>query len=570
MTIKQVLIISGLLFLQAIDLSSQNGISEEEKKEALFIEGTMLLVLSKHEEANTIFLKLLKEDKENATLNFQISRCYLELNKKTEGLEYARKAVRFDTQNTFFLEQLIDLLLDEGMLNEATAYAEQLYMLEPQNDLYFDHWISILAHQESYDALLTAIQGKIENFGASPDLLLKLAGTQLKMGKAKKAVNTLENALDQFPKEVEVHLQLIAFYADKNDLTNTQKGIEQFLSQFPEKEEALLNIPGVGRLMNKTNKEDNPLSSMMRSTQISLDQKIKAAIPYLTAFVNEQDLRAKQILKDVLPDLEEQYPNNPKVQAIKGDLYFYSNEFKEAITAYESCLNNKKNLLAVWEHLLYSYYHNSQINKLIERGEDALLYFPNQSAIWYYYCLGLVENNKIDDALYEIEGYSYLLEGNLQQTINAHILKARCLLAQGAFNDAIQELEKGSQAEKKAGITSGNPYLDIYKLIVLSEDPNKKAESLKLSKKLETLSELALYQFAKAKSLNQNDKLEEALISIDSALLGEHPVTGEFHELKGDILFKSNNLELAKQAYEIALKKNGNLNRINTKLNRLK
>ena len=570
MTIKQFLFISGILCFLSVDLSGQEGASKAEKSEASFIEGTMLLVLEKYEEANTIFLRLLKEDKQNATLNFQISRCYLGLDKKVEGIEFARKAAQLDPNNTYFFEQLVDLLLDEGMLSEATVYAEKLYLLEPQNDLYFNHLISILAHQESYEALTDVIQGKIDTYGASPDLYLKLAGTQMKMGKYKKAENSMNRALEEFPKELEVHVQLIAYYADRNEDSKAKDAIDRFLVDFPQKEKYLFEIPKVGKLINGASESDNPLAAIINAPQLSLDQKIKEIIPYLTAFVNEQNTDAKQILMEIIDDLESQYPEEPKVKAIKGDLYFYAEDYKQAINAYEDCLNYKKNLLAVWEHLLYAYYHTENVKTMLERADDALLYFPNQAAIWYYYALSLVENHQYEDALYEIEGYTYLISGNLQQTVNAHILKSRCYLAQNQLDKALGEIDAGIEVENKAGISKGNPYLAIYQLIILAEDPSKKTEAKKLSLKLDNLNSIALYQYAKAKSLLQNDEANDALEAINIALTGKHPVTGDFHELKGDIHLKLDQKDLAQKAYLLAIEKNGNPNRINLKLNRLR
>ena len=570
MTIKQFLFITGILCFLNVDLSGQEGASKAEKSEASFIEGTMLLVLNKYEEANTIFLRLLKEDKQNATLNFQISRCYLGLDKTVEGIEFARKAAQLDPNNTYFFEQLVDLLLDEGMLSEATVYAEKLYLLEPQNDLYFDHWISILSHQESYEALADAIQGKMDTYGASSDLFLKLAGTQMKMGKFKKAENTLNRALEEFPKESEVHIQLIAYYANRNEDSKTKDAIDRFLVDFPQKKESLFAIPKVSQLINGVSESDNPLVAIINAPQLSLDQKIKEIIPYLTAFVNEQNTDAKQVLMEIIDELESQYPEEPKVKAIKGDLYFYSEDYKRAVNAYEDCLDYKKNLLAVWEHLLYAYYHNGNVKSMLERADDALLYFPNQAAIWYYYTLSLVENHQYEDALYEIDGYSYLISGNLQQTVNAHILKSRCYLAKDQLDKALIEIEAGIETENKAGISTGNPYLEIYKLIILADDPSKKDEAKKLSVRLNYLNSIELYQYAKAKSLLQNDEASEALEAINAALAGKHPVTGDFHELKGDIHLKLDQKELAQKSFLLAIEKNGNPNRINLKLNRLK
>jgi tetratricopeptide (TPR) repeat protein len=572
MTFKQLSIFVFAFVLISPSLFGQQGISEAEKNEALFIDATMLLVLDKYEEANKIFLGLLKDDKTNSTLNFQISRCFLGLNNKNEGLEYARKAVLNDKKNTFYYEYLIDLLLEEGMLEEASIYAKDLSVLEPQKDLYFTHWMSILSHREEYDQVLDAIDLRINDLGSSPDLLLKRAGTLLKLGKPKKAENTLLSAVDDFPKESEIPIQLIAFYLDQGNPQQIKSSISKFKNTFPDKINMLVEIPGIGIYLDDNNSSSsNPLVSVIRSDQFSLDQKIKEIIPLLTNFVEGNDQEAKILLNELITILEDSYPSDPKVQSIKGDIHFYSNEYNTAIIAYENCLSVRKNLLAVWDHLLFSYLNDGQTKKLLERSDDALLYFPNQSIIWYYYCLGLIENHKYEDAIYEIDSYEYLINGNLQQILNASILKARAYLGLGQIDKGIKEIEAAETIQIEAGIKepNRNPYLDIYKLILLAEDKANNKEALKLSKQLESYSNNALYQYAKAKCLVQNNDLETALQSIEFAIASSYPNPADFFELKGDILLEKGDLILAKEAFQIAIEKNGNVDRINTKLNRL-
>jgi predicted negative regulator of RcsB-dependent stress response len=53
------------------------------------------------------------------------------------------------------------------------------------------------------------------------------------------------------------------------------------------------------------------------------------------------------------------------------------------------------------------------------------------------------------------------------------------------------------------------------------------------------------------------------------AIDGTYPNPADFHELKGDILFGLENIAAAKASYLLAIEKNGNLNKINSKLNRL-
>ena len=74
------LLVQGFLFVLltfcSSDLFAQERSTDAGKKEGQFIEATTLLVLEKYESSKSILIGLLKEDKQNAAIHFQISRCF--------------------------------------------------------------------------------------------------------------------------------------------------------------------------------------------------------------------------------------------------------------------------------------------------------------------------------------------------------------------------------------------------------------------------------------------------------------------------------------------------------------
>ena len=560
------LLVQGFLFVLltfcSSDLFAQERSTDAGKKEGQFIEATTLLVLEKYESSKSILIGLLKEDKQNAAIHFQISRCFEGLSEHQEALDYARNAVKFDSKNTHYYEHLIDLIVAYGSMSEAIVYAEKLSQLEPQNQFYFDNWMALLVSQENYKAILTALENRAKQLGDSPELLLQMAGTKMKLGQIKQAEAAMLEAQKQFPKEPEISIQLIAFYLSLNEVKEAQKQVNQFNQKFPYKEKDLYEIPNIELIFNeKSDSSDNPLSQLMQSP-IDLDQKIQAMLPYLTA-LTEEDPKAKQILLEVLPILEEQYPSDPKITSIKGDIYFYSNDFAAAAKAYERCLESKKNLLPVWEHLLYSYWSIGQFEQQIKQAEEALFYFPNQAVIWYYYCLGLSEVHRYDEALVEMNNYSFLLQGNKQQLFSTTLLKLNIFIQQEKIEEAKEALEI------LKNMVQGHPDVIIAEIKLLAIQKNGAKKALELVNKSNDLAYLPEFLAAQALAFLVNDKLSEAEVSINQALERSSNHKGTMLEIKGDILLAKGQKLEAKQIYQEALTFNGYTNRIQSKLNKI-
>ncbi len=560
------LLVQGLLFvlltLFSNDLLAQERSTDAGKKEGQFIEATTLLVLEKYESSKSILIGLLKEDKENAAIHFQISRCFEGLTEHQEALDYARNAVKFDAKNTHYYEHLIDLIISYGSMSEAIVYAERLSQLEPQNKFYFDNWMALLVSQENYKAVLTALENRAKQLGDSPELLLQMAGTKMKLGQIKQAEASMLEAQKQFPKEPEISIQLIAFYLSLNEVKEARKQVNQFNQKFPYKEKDLYEIPNIELIFNeKIDSSDNPLSQLMQSP-IELDQKIQAMLPYLTA-LTEEDPTAKQILMEVLPILEEQYPGDPKIASIKGDIYFYSNDFAVAAQAYERCLESKKNLLAVWEHLLYSYWAIGQFEQQINQAEDALFYFPNQAVIWYYYCLGLSELHRYDQALMEMNNYGFLIQGNKQQLFTTTLLKLNIFIQKEKIDEAKEALVT------LKNILQDHPDVIIAEIKLLTLQKNGAKKALELANKSDALDYLPEFLAAQAKAFLVNDKLTEAEASINQALESSSNHKGAMLEIKGDILLVMGQKSAAKQIYQEALAFNGYTIRIQSKLNKI-
>ena len=560
------LLVQGFLFVLltfcSSDLFAQERSTDAGKKEGQFIEATTLLVLEKYESSKSILIGLLKEDKQNAAIHFQISRCFEGLSEHQEALDYARNAVKFDSKNTHYYEHLIDLIVAYGSMSEAIVYAEKLSQLESQNQFYFDNWMALLVSQENYKAILTALENRVKQLGDSPELLLQMAGTKMKLGQIKQAEAAMLEAQKQFPKEPEISIQLIAFYLSLNEVKEAQKQVNQFNQKFPYKEKDLYEIPNIELIFNeKSDSSDNPLSQLMQSP-IDLDQKIQAMLPYLTA-LTEEDPKAKQILLEVLPILEEQYPSDPKITSIKGDIYFYSNDFAAAAKAYERCLESKKNLLPVWEHLLYSYWSIGQFEQQIKQAEEALFYFPNQAVIWYYYCLGLSEVHRYDEALVEMNNYSFLLQGNKQQLFSTTLLKLNIFIQQEKIEEAKEALEI------LKNMVQGHPDVIIAEIKLLAIQKNGAKKALELVNKSNDLAYLPEFLAAQALAFLVNDKLSEAEVSINQALERSSNHKGTMLEIKGDILLAKGQKLEAKQIYQEALTLNGYTNRIQSKLNKI-
>ena len=553
-----------ITFFCPLLLNAQAEVGEKAKEEARFIDGSTQLILENYEEAKNIFQSLHKADKNNSAICFQLSRSLNGLKLKREALDFARKTVTLDATNPYYFEYLIDLLLEEGQLEDAKVYAEQLYLIEPSKDSYFNNWMSILNAIEDYQGILDALDQKIKTQGSTHDLLLKKAGMYLRLNKPKKAEESLSLAEQKYPKEPEVGIQYIAFLFSQGKDSKAEEKVDQFLLRFPAKKGALMEIPSVKNyLIPESESQSNPILLIVEASNLDLDQKIKTLIPYLTKLANGAESRLTNNFLEALPKLESQHPQEAKVYAISGDVYFFAEQYDKAVQAYENCLSLKKNILPVWDNLLYAQYQLGNKQTMLTQAENALDYFPNQALIWHYYCLALLTNHRYEDAIYELDSYSFLIQTDKFQQFNAYTIKCQALFELGQYQKAQEALNMAKQL---------NPDDALVRIMDLRLDAQDLSSIKEVKKSLEQNTELKnhpTYILALADVLIADKQYDEAELRLKEALNEKRNNNSLLLEKLADALALKGDKNQAMEIYQDALNQGGYKTRIQSKLNKL-
>src|SRR5690606_16128683 len=78
------------------------------------------------------------------------------------------------------------------------------------------------------------------------------------------------------------------------------------------------------------------------------------------------------------------HPAEAKAFSVYGDVLFQENKLKEAEEAYRTALGLNKQVYLIWEQLLRIDISQSDFDKAIQDGGEALSLFPNQALLYFY------------------------------------------------------------------------------------------------------------------------------------------------------------------------------------------
>jgi len=138
------------------------------------------------------------------------------------------------------------------------------------------------------------------------------------------------------------------------------------------------------------------LLKLISNENIPKDEKIRELIPYVSRLKPESEML--EIMLNHLNILQEMYPNDARVNALHGDVYFNSNQPEESIPFYQTTIDQDKSIFLVWKNLMMAQDNSLDFKGLRSTAINAIDYFPNQAVCFYYAGKAEVELGNLDEA----------------------------------------------------------------------------------------------------------------------------------------------------------------------------
>ena len=332
-------------------------------------------------------------------------------------------------------------------------------------------------------------------FGVMPKLSIKKSRILTSTHKEKKAIELLLASIKEYPKHDELYYELYQLYTSLKNNAEAEKTIQQLKNLNPSHP-----IFSSQRINQSPETDLSKISHSIDQPNSNLDVIIQSLIP----MIKTNDNSTINQLLVVSDKLVAKYPKDAKSWVLKADLLYASDDYLNAISAYNKAIECSSVPYSVWENLIISMMQLNHWTSLISKVNSALDFYPNQSFLFYALALSYLHKSELDEAETQANQFALMSKNNPVRAQEANILMARILDAKGQF-------EKSENLWKQCLEVENNDVAILEYCVAKSKNgkpiPQNKLEKAMLNKNLQasyitsSLARIAYYQkdFNKAK-----------------------------------------------------------------------
>ncbi len=348
-----------------------------------FVEAHSKYITGKIDDAIKIYQEILVKSKGCDACAYELSKIYEAKGDNVKSIEFASKAVAIDPANSWYQFLLADLYTKNNKdIDAAKVYANLLLKNTHDKDLSLRYAYSLVRAGEP-DRALKVYEELEKKFGINEDFSQRKHIIYIAKNDIPKATLELQKLIDQFPTQMQYKYLLAEFYENydqKNKAIDTYKKI---VSLSPKETDALLKLK---KLENNTANDDLLLSlkSTIENENIALDNRIKLLIPSINKLATKFDAIQSMQLIEFADFLLSKHPDDTKVNALAGDVYYHSNKLVPSIQFYKNSLATNKTVFAIWEQLLTVLAETGNYSELLKVSNDAIELYPFQPITFMY------------------------------------------------------------------------------------------------------------------------------------------------------------------------------------------
>ncbi len=535
--------------------------------EFYFTEGEKYFILEDYAKALIYYQKALEINPENATVHYKVAEV-LSLSEKQEDLLKAtfsiEQALSLERKNKYFY-LLAARIYSTLTRFDKTAQIYETMLREIQGTEEYLYELAVVYQYANKPEEAVKVYNKAEaHFGINETTSLQKQRIYFEQGKNEEAFQEGEKLIQAFPDEEQFAVGLAETLSQFGFKEKAVPLLEKFITENTVAPNACMLLAGLYRDTNQEKKARELLLNIFNNPDVELSSKLIVLGTY-NAELNQNkekkqtDPEKEKFVLDLFSRLEKEYPGEPNVHVIGGDLYLSIGRNMDAQKQYLQALESGVTNFEVWQNLLYLEIQLEQFDNVIKHSERALEYFPNQAMLYYFNGIGYLRKRKNKEAAGSMEQAKKLSAGNpgMVSEINGML---------GDAYNATKEYDKSDKAYDEA--LSFNPNNDVilnnYSYYLAIRKANlEKAERMS-TQLVKSNPDNATYLDTHAWVLYVREKYRDAKKVIEKAI-GTGMANATHVEHYGDILFKLGDVENAVQQWE---KARGMLSTSNEMLNK--
>lgn len=522
--------------------------------EFYFTEGEKYFILEDYAKALIYYQKALEVNPENATVHYKIAEVLAGGEKQDDLLRASlsiEQALRLEKKNKYFYLLAAGIYSNLNRFDKAAqAYETMLKEVEGTED-YLYELAAIYQYANKPEEALK-IYNRAENFfGINEISSLQKQRIYFEQGKSDEAFNEGEKLLHAFPDEERF---VVGFAETLSQFGFKEKAIpylERFIEVNTVAPNACMLLAGLYRDTDREEKARELLLNVFNDPEVEFQSKLIVLSTYNSELNQNKgkkitDPEKEKFALELFSRLEKEFPDQPNVHVIGGDLYLSLGRNEEAQSQYVKAIESGATNFEVWQNLLYLEMQMDQFENVILHSERAMEFYPNQAMLYYFNGIAYQRKKKNKEAISSLEQAKKL------STANPGMISEINGLLGDAYN-AVKDYEKSDKAYEEALAFNPNndAVLNNYSYYLSLRKSNlEKAEKMS-TQLIKNNPDNATFLDTHAWVLYTRQKYREAKKVMEKAI-GTGLANATHFEHYGDILFKLGETENAVQQWEKA------------------
>ncbi len=548
--------------------------SEARLREAefFFTEGQKYFILEDYTKALVYFLRVADLNPTNATVHYKIAEIFARSTKEEDLIKASQSidlALKYERKNKYFYLLASNIYAGLGDFNKATNALETMLTEVKGTEDYLYELAALYLYDKKEDNALKVYDRAESVLGINEVSSLQKMRILFDRGETDKAMSEGEKLIQAFPDE-ERYLLEFAETISRNGQPQKAIGyVENFIRDHPDAGSSRMILAGLYRDTGQEEKSREYVRQIFDDPSVEASSKILMMSVYAGKLANDKgkniaDKELEAFSLDLFRKLEANYPADPNVHLIGGDLYMTLDKDKEALGQYLIAVKSGSGNFDAWQNLMFLESEAGQIDSLIKHSEDALELFPNQAMAWYFNGYGYLLKKKYREGIYALEQAKKLSASN-----PSFVSELNSML--GDAYQGSKEFAKSNAAYEEA--LAYNPNNDIvlnnYSYYLALRKENLDTADKMSSQLIKLHPENQSYLDTRAWVLYALGRHKEARKVIEKVIEGNQ-VSSTHLEHYGDILFELGEVDLAVKQWQKAKQMGGGSVALDKKINNRK
>jgi tetratricopeptide (TPR) repeat protein len=524
--------------------------------EFYFTEGEKFYILEDYSKALDYYQKVLEINPESATVHYKIADVLSRGNRSDDMLRASlsiEQALKLERKNKYFYLLGANIYMNLSRYDRAAQLFEGLMHEVPNTQEYLYELAMVYQYAGKPEEAIKAYNRAEAFFGINETSSLQKQRLYLEAGKIKEAMTESERLLQAFPDD-----ERLAVGAAENLSQNNQKIqaifiLQKFIADNSVAPHASMLLAGLYRDTNQEDKARALLRTVFENPEVDLNNKLVVLSTYneelnQLRLKNATDPAKESFALDLLALLKKNYPDEPNVSVLGGDLYLAAGKNPEARAEYLKAVQAGDVNFEVWQNLLYITMQLGDWDAVLAHTDKALEYYPNQAMLYYFRGAAFLQKRNYRQSISALE------QGKKLSTSNPGMTAEINGMLGDAYN-AIKEYAKSDQAYEEA--LAFNPNNDVVMnnysyFLALRKTNLERAEKL-AAQLIKNHPDNPTYLDTYAWVLFNRQKYKEARNVMERFIFGDK-ANATHLEHYGDILFKLGEVNNAVQQWEKARK----------------